>query len=85
MEDNKLIIYKNGKIIPYYEILNDKIICETTAVLTSDIIQNSNKLVDNITAYLATFRTNKEYEGKGYFSKLYKFMEGDEKIKFTFY
>ena len=30
-------------------------------------------------AYLAAFRTNKEYEGKGYFSKLYKFMENDLK------
>ena len=30
-------------------------------------------------AYLAAFRTNKEYEGKGYFSKLYKFIENDLK------
>lgn len=30
-------------------------------------------------AYLAAFRTNKEYEGKGYFSKLYKFVENDLK------
>lgn len=28
-------------------------------------------------AYLAAFRTNKEYERKGYFSKLYKFVEKD--------
>ena len=66
---------KNGKIIPYYGIINDQIICEATAVLTSDIVQNSNKLVDDTTAYLTAFRTNKEYEGKGYFSILYKFME----------
>ena len=26
--------YKNGKIIPYYGIINDQIICEATAVLT---------------------------------------------------
>jgi len=32
-------------------------------------------------AYLAAFRTNKEYEGKGFFSKLYKFMENDLKEK----
>ena len=67
--------YKNGKIIPYYGIINDQIICEATAVLTSDNVQNSNKLVDDPTAYLTAFRTNKEYEGKGYFSILYKFME----------
>ena len=63
--------YKKGKIIPYYGILYNKIICEATAVLTSDIVQNSNKLVDDTTAYLNAFRTNKEYEGKGYFSILY--------------
>jgi len=27
--------------------------------------------------YLAAFRTNEEYEGKGYFRKLYDFMEND--------
>ena len=73
--------YKNGKIIPYYGILNNQIICEATAVLTDDIVQNSNKLVDDTTAYLTAFRINKEYEGKGYFSKLYKFMEEDLKNK----
>ena len=30
-------------------------------------------------AYLAAFRTNREYEGQGYFSKLYKFVENDLK------
>ena len=30
---------------------------------------------------MTAFRTNKEYEGKGYFSKLYKFMEEDLKNK----
>lgn len=30
-------------------------------------------------AYLAAFRTNKEYEGKGYFSKLFKFAENNLK------
>ena len=73
--------FKNNKIIPYYGILDDQIICEATAALTSDIVQNSDKLVDNTTAYLTAFRTNKEYEGRGYFSKLYKFMENDLKNK----
>ena len=54
--------YQNGKIIPYYGILGGQIICETTAVLTSDIVQNSDKLVDDTTAYLTACRTNKEYE-----------------------
>ena len=73
--------YKSGKIIPYYGILDDQIICEATAVLTSDIVQNSNKLIDDTTAYLTAFRTNKGYENRGYFSKLYKFMEEDLKNK----
>lgn len=73
--------YKNGKIIPYYGILEGQIICEATAALTSDVVQNSDKLVDDTTVYLTAFRTNKEYEGKGYFSKLYKFMEEDLKNK----
>ena len=29
--------------------------------------------------YLAAFRTNKEYEGKGYFGQLYRFIENDLK------
>ena len=73
--------YKNGKIIPYYGILNGQIICEATATLTSDIMQNSDKLVNDKTVYLTAFRTNKEYQGKGYFSKLYKFMEENLKSK----
>ena len=32
-------------------------------------------------AYLAAFRTNKEFQGKGYFSKLYNFVENDLKKK----
>ncbi len=73
--------YENGKIIPYYGILNGQIICEATAALSSDIVQNSDGLVGETTTYLTAFRTNKEYEGKGYFSKLYKYMEEDLKHK----
>ncbi len=42
---------------------------------------NSDKLINETTAYLTGFRTNKEYNNKGYFSKLYKFMESDLKQK----
>lgn len=73
--------YINGKIIPYYGILDNRIICEATAALTRDIVQNSNGLVDDTTAYLTAFRTNKDYEGRGYFSKLYRFMEENLKSK----
>ena len=71
----------NGNAIVYYGILNGVIISEATAFLSNLDVQNSDGLVDDTTAYLTAFRTNKEYEGKGYFSKLYKFMEEDLKSK----
>ena len=69
----------NKKSIPYYGILNGKIICETTAILDSSQVQNSDKLVDDETVYLTAFRTVKEHEGRGYFSILFKFMISDLK------
>ena len=70
---------KNGKRICYYGIFDNHIISEATAVLSKDEVQNSDGLVDETTAYLCAFRTVEEYQGKGYFSKLYKFMENDLK------
>ena len=67
---------KNGQCIVYYGILNGKIICETTAMLDKSIIQNSDGLVDDKTAYLCAFRTVDKYQGKGYFSKLFKKVKG---------
>lgn len=66
----------------YMGILNGHIITEATAIFEQDPnIQNKEGLVGKHTAYLCAFRTNKEYEGQGYFSKLYKFMENDLKGK----
>lgn len=67
--------------IVYMGILNDEIITESTAIISiNDLdMQNKDNLVGNNKAYLIVFRTNKEYENKGYFSKLYKFMEEDLK------
>ena len=73
--------FKKGLIIPYYGLLNGEIICECTAILDSSIVQNSDNLVNKDTAYLSAFRTNKEYQGKGYFSKLFKYMIEDLKVK----
>ena len=64
---NALKHYDEESTISYLGFLNDEIICEATALLSDSM------------AYLAAFRTNKEYEGKGYFSKLYKFVENDLK------
>ena len=68
--------------IVYMGILNDEIITECTAIISDKDLnmQNKENLIGNNTAYLTAFRTDKKYEGKGYFSKLYKFMENDLKI-----
>lgn len=62
-------------------LLNGEIITEATAIVSEyDFnMQNKDGLIGDKKAYLTAFRTNKEYENKGYFSKLYKFMENDLK------
>ena len=70
---------KEKRTIVYYGILNGRIISEATAMLSNIDVQNSDGLVDDTTIYLSAFRTVKEYQGKGYFSRLYKFMENDLK------
>lgn len=85
--DNAWKVYKEtaiknmeeGKTIVYYGILNGRIISEATAMLSNLAVQNSEGLVNDNTVYLSAFRTIKEYQGKGYFSNLYKFMENDLK------
>lgn len=82
-KENTLKKYDENSIISYLGFLNDEIICEATAYIKEsafigDISDPSNLLNDNM-AYLAAFRTNKEFEGKGYFSKLYHFVENDLK------
>lgn len=72
---------KYGAQIPYYGILDNEIICEATASLSPDIVQNGEDLVDDCTAYLTAFRTIEKYQGKGYFSKLFKYMINDLKNK----
>lgn len=73
--------FNKGLIIPYYGLLNNKIICECTAAVDKTVIQNSEGLINNETAYLMAFRTNEEYQGKGYFRKLFKYMINDLKNK----
>ena len=68
---------KSGRSIPYYGVLRGRIICEATALLHPDAVQNSEGLVDEQTAYLCAFRTVPEYQGQGYFSKLFHFMLED--------
>lgn len=72
----------NTRIV-YIGLLDNKIITECTAIVDSNDLdmQNKDNLLGDKTAYLTAFRTNKEYENKGYFSKLYKYMEEDLKKK----
>ncbi len=67
--------------IVYYGILNGKIICEMTAILDRSVVQNSDKLVDEKTAYVCAFRTIEQYQRKGYFSKLFRFAIDDLKSR----
>lgn len=82
---NALKHYDEKSTISYLGFLNDEIICEATAYIKEsafigDISDPSGLLSDDM-AYLAAFRTNIEFEGQGYFSKLYKFIENDLKEK----
>lgn len=75
--------YKEGNTIVYIGILDNEIICEATAYIKTDAfkgdIANYDGLLTDEMVYLSGFRTNKEYESKGYFSKLFKFMQNDLK------
>lgn len=66
-----------GESLPYYGFLGEEIICEATACLCARNVQNAEGLVDEKTAYLCAFRTREAYRGKGYFSKLLRWLLDD--------
>ena len=68
----------NTRIV-YMGLLNGNIITEATAIISEKDLdmQNKDGLIGNKKAYLTAFRSDKDFENKGYFSKLYKFMEED--------
>ena len=68
-----------GESLPYYGILDGEIICEATACLRAQNVQNAEGLIDEKTAYLCAFRTVETYRGKGYFSKLLRWLLDDLK------
>ncbi|MBQ3409358.1 MAG: GNAT family N-acetyltransferase [Clostridia bacterium] len=84
-KENALKHFDEKSTISYLGFLNDKSICEITAYIKDSAfigdISDSSGLLNDSMAYLAAFRTNKEFEGKGYFSKLYNFVENDLKEK----
>lgn len=89
-EKNNWIIWKEkevknaelGRIIAYYGDLNGKTICEAYARICSEDFNDPKGIVEeDKIAYLFAFRTIKEYEGQGYFSKLFDYMIEDLKKK----
>ena len=66
-----------GLIIPYYGLLDGEVICECTAVISPEALYDPEGLVDDRTAYLSAFRTSEGYRGKGYFSRMFRFMLDD--------
>lgn len=81
--DNTLKNFDNGNIIVYYGLLDERIMCEMCAYIKEEAfvgdIEEPSGLLNEKMAYLAAFRTDKEFEGHGYFSRLYKFAEEDLK------
>jgi len=84
-KENAIRGYNEKSKIMYIGILENEIICEATAYIKDEAfagdIENTEELISNNRVYLSGFRTNKEYENKGYFSKLFKYMERDLKEK----
>lgn len=72
--------FVTGKTIPYYGFIDGIIMCEATVVIDPDAV-TPHGLAGGKRAYLSAFRTDKEYENQGYFSKLYHYMINDLKEK----
>lgn len=72
---------KKSTRITYIGLLNDNIICDATAIIKPEGIQNESQSKENLVSqtrcYLCGIRTNKEYENQGYFSRLYNYIEKD--------
>ena len=83
--DNALNNFDNDNTISYVGILNDEIICELTAYIKEeafiDDIDDYDDLLSEERCYLAAFRTNKEYQGNGYFSLLFDYVVEDLKSR----
>ena len=76
---------KNNTRMTYIGLLNNKIICDITVITKIAGIKkeagNIQNLINEHRAFLCAIRTDKEYENKGYFSKLLKYIEQDLLIR----
>ena len=77
--------FNNKSKIMYIGKLDNEIICEATAIVAEDgfkgDITHTEQLLSDKRVYLCAFRTNKEYEGQGYFKTLLNYMLEDLKTK----
>ena len=76
---------KHGNRITYIAKLNNQIISDITVIIKEKGILSESKytedLISNIRVFLCDIRTIEDYQGKGYLSKLYKYVENDLKEK----
>jgi GNAT superfamily N-acetyltransferase len=84
-KENAIRGYKEKSKIMYIGKLDNEIICEATAIVAEDgfkgDITHTEQLLSDKRVYLCAFRTNKEYEGQGYFKTLLNYMLEDLKTK----
>ena len=73
--------FNENSVIFYMGFLDGKAICEVCAHVDEkfDNVKNKEGLIGNKMAYLSAGRCDKEYEDKGYFGKLIRFVEKDLK------
>ena len=69
---------RTGRSVPYYGVLDGRVICEATASPLS-APQGGEEARAERAVELCAFRTVREYRGKGFFSKLMAFMLEDLK------
>jgi len=72
---------KNNTKLFFFGYLGGEMITEANATISTDDVhtQNIDKIMNEKTAYLSAFVTKEEFRGKGYFSRLYRFMEQELK------
>lgn len=74
---------QKGTRITYIGKLGNDIICDATIIIKEEGIKKESSKTDNLISdkrcFMCAVRTNEEYQNKGYFSKLYKYIEEDLK------
>ncbi len=76
-KENSLRHFCEGRIVPYFGILEGRVVTQAVAHIRAEGVQNSEGLVDRTTAYLSAFRTVLDCRGQGFFSALFYFLIED--------